>query len=175
MERKRDVTLKRPVKLMEMISGLLEKLHGGLQMLGQDRREKEKFFEALTKLHQPVLKLRRLKSRRDAEESSAVPLEADELPATPHERRDLLRAQTAGQPWLGRDDLDAAGFEDTLPTAPGELAEMDDSPAPKPSGPRRAPPKTHRLQSRRHPILKQHSLLQPSSRRVTHARKPKPY
>ena len=128
---KRDVTLKRPAKLIEMIPGLLEKLHTGLQMLGQDRRENEKFFEALMKLHQPVLKLRRLKSRRDAEESSAMPLlEAEELASTPQERRDIVRAQTAGQPWLGRDDLDAAGFEDTLPTGPGELAEMDGSPDP---------------------------------------------
>ena len=128
---KRDVTLKRPAKLIEMIPGLLEKLHAGLQMLGQDRRENEKFFEALMKLHQPVLKLRRLKSRRDAEESSAMPLlEAEELATTPQERRDILRVQAAGQPWLARSDLDAAGFEDTLPTEPGELAEMDGSPDP---------------------------------------------
>lgn len=117
---KRDVTLKRPARLIEMIPGLLEKLHTGLDMLGQAPQENEKFFESLMKLHRPVLKLRRLKSRRDAEESSALALEAEELPATPEQRR----ARAAGQPWLGRDELDAAGFEDTLPTAPGELEAM---------------------------------------------------
>ena len=117
---KRDVTLKRPARLIEMIPGLLEKLHNGLDMLGQAPQENEKFFESLMKLHRPVLKLRRLKSRRDAEESSALALEAEELPATPEQRR----ARAAGQPWLGRDELDAAGFEDTLPTAPGELEAM---------------------------------------------------
>ncbi len=117
---KRDVTLKRPARLIEMIPGLLEKLHTGLDMLGQAPQENEKFFESLMKLHRPVLKLRRLKSRRDAEESSALALEVEELPATPEQRR----ARAAGQPWLGRDELDAAGFEDTLPTAPGELEAM---------------------------------------------------
>jgi len=122
---KRDVTLKRPARLIEMIPGLLEKLHTGLDMLGQAPQGNEKFFESLMKLHRPVLKLRRLKSRRDAEESSTVALEAEaleagELPATPEQRR----ARAAGQPWLGRDELDAAGFEDTLPTAPSELEAM---------------------------------------------------
>ena len=125
---KRDVTLKRPAKLIEMIPGLLEKLHSGLDMLGHTPQESEPFFESLMKLHQPVLKLRRLKSRQDAEESGAVPLELDEVEgdsgeaATPEQRR----AKAAEQPWLGRDDLEAAGFEDTLPTAPGELAAMEE-------------------------------------------------
>ncbi len=118
---KRDVTLKRPARLIEMIPGLLDKLHTGLDMLGQSPRENEKFFESLMKLHRPVLKLRRLKSQRDAEESGIAALAPEELPATPEQRR----AKAAGQPWLGRDELDAAGFEDTLPTAPGELAAMD--------------------------------------------------
>jgi uncharacterized membrane protein YgcG len=126
---KREVTLKRPAKLIEMIPGLLAKLHEGLDLLGQDPRESEAFFEGLMKLHRPVLKLRRLKSRRDAEESGAVPLEPDELsgspealPATPEQRR----AKAAAHPWLARDELDAAGFEDTLPTAPGELMPLED-------------------------------------------------
>ncbi len=119
---KRDVTLKRPAKLIEMIPGLLEKLHAGLAMLGQDPKENEKFFETLMKLHQPVLKLRRLKSKRDAEESGTVPLEPEALPATPEQRR----AKAAEQPWLARDELDAAGFEDTQPTGAGDLAFMDE-------------------------------------------------
>lgn len=126
---KREVTLKRPAKLIEMIPGLLAKLHEGLALLGQDPRESEPFFEGLMKLHRPVLKLRRLKSRRDAEESGAMPLEPEEfagmpeaLPATPEQRR----AKAAAHPWLARDELDAAGFEDTLPTVPGELMPLDE-------------------------------------------------
>ncbi|RYF39598.1 MAG: DUF1631 family protein, partial [Comamonadaceae bacterium] len=119
---KREVTLKRPAKLIEMIPGLLEKLHSGLALLGQDPRENQQFFESLMKLHQPVLKLRRLKTQRDAEESGAMPLEPHEMPATPEQRQ----ARAAELPWLGRDDLDAAGFEDTLPTAPGDLIDMED-------------------------------------------------
>jgi hypothetical protein len=119
---KREVTLKRPAKLIEMIPGLLAKLHEGLELLGQDPRESEPFFEGLMKLHRPVLKLRRLKSRRDAQESGAMPLEPEELPATPEQRR----AKAAAHPWLARDELDAAGFEDTLPTVPGDLAPLEE-------------------------------------------------
>ena len=117
---KRDVTLKRPAKLIDMIPGLLEKLHSGLALLGQGPRENELFFEALMTLHQPVLKLRRLKTQRDAQESSAMSLQAELLPATPEQRQ----AKAAAQPWLGQQDLEAAGFEDTQPTSPGDLALM---------------------------------------------------
>ena len=140
---KREVTLKRPAKLIEMIPGLLAKLHAGLASLGQDPRETEAFFAAMEKLHRPVLKLRRVRSRRDAAESSTAPLEAapgdtdtpdfseapdlsDLLPATPEQRM----AKAAGQPWMAPQELDDAGFEDTLPSGPAELsATPDDGPA----------------------------------------------
>ena len=118
---KRDVTLKQPAKLIEMIPGLLDKLHSGLGLLGQDSKENDAFFESLMKLHRPVLKLRRLKTQRDAEESMAALLEAQEPVVSPAERLDKLRAQSDAPLWLGRDELDAAGFEDTQPTEPGEL------------------------------------------------------
>ena len=121
---KREVTLKEPAKLIEMIPGLLVKLHSGLALLGQEPVESEAFFEYLMKLHQPVLKLRRLKSQRDAEESSAAPLESSahsELEVSPAERLEKLRAQADAPLWLDRDDLEAAGFEDTQPTEPGDL------------------------------------------------------
>jgi len=126
---KREVTLKRPAKLFEMLPSLLGKLHAGLALLGQDPRESEVFFQELMKLHRPVLKLRRLKSQRDAEESGAMPLEPEEAPAPTFitdPTTEPRQARSAAPPWLGRDDLDAAGFEDTLPTAPGELAPLDD-------------------------------------------------
>ena len=118
---KRDVTLKQPAKLIEMIPGLLDKLHSGLALLGQDPRENEAFFESLMKLHRPVLNLRRLKSQRDAEESNAAPLEHEEATVSPAERLEKLRAQADAPLWMDRHDLDAAGFEDTQPTAPAEL------------------------------------------------------
>ena len=129
---KREATLRRPGKLIAMIPGLLDKLNTGLAMLGQDPKENEKFFASLMQLHQPVLKLRRVKSMRDAEESGAMPLEPLEQrsalseleqPASPEQRR----AKAAEQPWMGREDLDAAGFEDTLPTAPANLAMIEEA------------------------------------------------
>ena len=120
---KSDVTLKQPAKLIDMIPGLLEKLHDGLRLLGQDPNESEAFFEALLKLHRPVLKLRRLKSQRDAEESGQLTQDLQEVAVSPAERLEKLRAQAEAPLWMGRDDLDAAGFEDTQPTHAAELAE----------------------------------------------------
>jgi hypothetical protein len=128
---KPQVTLKRPAQLIEMIPGMLAKLHEGLASLGQDPRETEAFFSTMEKLHRPVLKLRRVRSRRDAEESEAAPLEvaladtpdmSDILPATPEQRK----AKAAGQPWMAPQELDDAGFEETLPSGPAELGEDSD-------------------------------------------------
>ena len=121
---KSDVTLKQPAKLIDMIPSLLEKLHNGLGMLGQDPKENEAFFESLMKLHRPVLKLRRLKSQRDAEESNLAPLVLEEEIISPAERLEKLRASANTPLWLGRSDLDAAGFEDTQPSQAAELSEL---------------------------------------------------
>ena len=121
---KSDVTLKQPAKLIDMIPGLLEKLHRGLAMLGQDPKENESFFESLMKLHRPVLKLRRLKSQRDADELNVAPLEPKEEIISPAERLEKLRAQAKAPLWMGRNDLDAVGFENTQPTQPAELVEL---------------------------------------------------
>ena len=120
---KTDVTLKQPAKLIDMIPGLLEKLHSGLAMLGQEPKENAAFFESLMTLHRPVLKLRRLKSQRDAEESNGASLARDEDFMSPAERLQKLRASTDAGLWMGRNDLDAAGFEDTQPSQPAELIE----------------------------------------------------
>lgn len=114
---KRQMTMRQPAKLIEMIPGLLTRLHAGLELLDKDPRESEVFFEGLMRIHQPVLKLRRLKSQRDAEESANAPLEPEEMPATPEQRR----AKSAAQPWLGREDRKAAGFDDALLTGNGDL------------------------------------------------------
>ena len=79
---KRDVTLRRPAQLFERVPPLLAKLREGLASLGQDPAEHEGVFQALMKLHHPVLQLRRAKSRRDALESGAAPLMAIDAPAS---------------------------------------------------------------------------------------------
>ena len=121
---KREVTLRQPAKLIAMLPQLLGQLQAGLQLLGQQPRESEAFFAALMNLHRPVLKLRRLKSRRDTDEPEALPLPPEEPAAT----REQRHATAAALPWLARNELDAAGFEDTLPTAPGELAPLQEEP-----------------------------------------------
>ena len=119
---KRDVTLRQPAKLIAMIPTLLGQLQAGLQLLGQQPRESEAFFAALMNLHRPVLKLRRLKSQRDADEPDAPALPPEALAATPEQRR----VKAAALPWLARGELDAAGFGDTLPTAFDELAPLQE-------------------------------------------------
>lgn len=133
---KKEVTLKLPKELFKIIPGMLATLHSGLDMLGKTREETKPFFDALMRLHQPVLGLRRARIRADASQSGSVPLEnsgampldipssmsmeLDEtLAATPEQRKPKPRAQ----PWLGKRELEAAGFEDTMPTDYGDLDE----------------------------------------------------
>lgn len=124
---KKEVTLRLPAQLLEMVPGMLKTLHAGLASLGKTPEETKPFFDALMRLHQPVLGLRRARARADASASNPVPLdsssmsmELDEtLPATPEQRK----PRKAAQPWLGRVELEAAGFEDTLPTDFSELTE----------------------------------------------------
>ena len=127
---KSHATIKQPAKLIEMIPGLLGKLHSGLQLLGTDPQDSAPFFDGLMQLHQPVLKLRRVKSQRDALASSHSPLcetpsLMDELRATPAAAApatpDQRRAKASALPWMGKQEMAAAGFEDTLPTDHGEL------------------------------------------------------
>lgn len=117
---KQDFILRQPAKLMDLIPGMLRTLHAGLDLIGQEATEREAFFEILMRLHQPALKLRRRKSRHDAKESGAAPLESDLLAATDAQRVPA----PASQPWLARSEQDHAGFEDTLP--PAAAAEFAD-------------------------------------------------
>ena len=118
---RQDVTLKQPAKLIAMIPGLLGKLHAGLELLGQDPRESDAFFEGLMALHRPVLKLRRLKSRQEAQASGAIPLEPE------HAITLTQPLPGAAQPWLARDERDAAGFEDAPPSTRGELLLLNET------------------------------------------------
>ncbi|MCW5652702.1 DUF1631 family protein [Hydrogenophaga sp.] len=128
---KKEVTLKLPKQLFAMVPGMLANLHEGLDMLGKTREETKPFFDALMRLHQPVLGLRRARIRHDAQNSalehaeatdsappSSMNMELDEtLPATPEQRKPRPQAQ----PWLAQRELEAAGFQDTQPSDHGEL------------------------------------------------------
>lgn len=130
---KREVTLRRPAQLFERVPPLLAKLREGLALLGPDPAEHEAFFQDLMKLHHPVLKLRRAKSRRDARESGMAPLGVVEAPAEAPAPA-AGNAPAPGQPWMSPRELDAAGFQETLPTDHSPLtSDTDDSgPAPLP-------------------------------------------
>ncbi|WP_137919024.1 DUF1631 family protein [Hydrogenophaga sp. 2FB] len=126
---KKDVTLRLPKELFAMVPGMLATLHSGLDLLGKTREETKPFFDALMRLHQPVLGLRRARIRHDAslsepgpldEVPSSMSMELDEtLPATAEQRKPRPMAQ----PWLGKDELEAAGFQDTLPSDFDDLIE----------------------------------------------------
>jgi hypothetical protein len=151
---KPEVTLRQPVQLMERVPRLVGSLRAGLASIGQQREESEPFFQALMKLHRPVLKLRRAKLRRDAQESGAAPLMSLDDPALAPPA-ETVKKPAAGQPWMSPRELNAAGFEETLPTdmaqlyaeeresqpAPLEMP-VPSSPAPLEAAPRRKPTTT---------------------------------
>ncbi len=114
---KADFTLRQPAKLMEMIPGLLRRINAGLDLIGQDPRDRAPFMDVLMRLHQPVLQLRRRKFEQDLSESASMPLESDLMPATAEQRI----PKKAEQPWMAPQEQDDAGFLDTLPSAPVEL------------------------------------------------------
>jgi hypothetical protein len=117
---KRDITLRQPARLIEMIPSLLERLRVGLAALGQTPQENDAFFETLEKLHRPVLRLR-AKRRRDAGESAPMELEPEADIPQPAPRQ---QPKTGNTPWMGQKELDVAGFQDTLPTDYAELAQQ---------------------------------------------------
>ena len=115
---KREAVLKEPRRLFEVVPGVLQTLRRGLEMLGKEPHETDTFFNALMRYHDPVLRLRRLRSARDAEASGMTRLDDEssllmplemETEAIPLERPSPRAAE---QPWLGRHELAVAGFED---------------------------------------------------------------
>lgn len=111
---KHELTLNNPVKLIGLIPSVLRKINEGLEMLGQDGAERQSIFDTLERLHKPVLDLCRTRNRRDWKDGflDARP-EAPEAPATAEERK----PKPAARPWIGREALEAVGFEE-----PGLLA-----------------------------------------------------
>lgn len=118
---KRDFILRDPAKLMDMIPGMLRTLTAGLTLIGLPESERQDFFEVLLRLHEPVLRLRRLRARRDegsssgavAVDSAQAPLAEDLQPATPEQRVPKLREQ----PWMTPQERDRAGLEEVAAPA----------------------------------------------------------
>jgi len=127
---KKDVTLRRPAELFRIVPGMIKTLRQGLDVLGKSPAETQTFFDALLRLHEPVLGLRRARVRSDNGSSQPVPLEdeatallvLEELaPATAEQRV----PKAAAQPWMGRTEMADAGFEDTVATDFGSLMGAD--------------------------------------------------
>jgi hypothetical protein len=114
---KREEALRDPARAFEVIPRILPKLRSGLALLGHQSGETDNFFQALERLHRPVLKLR-AKHRRQAFQAE---------PAPTQEQEDDLRPAPAQKPrareelWLRDGELRACGFEDTLPSDYGGL------------------------------------------------------
>lgn len=110
---RRDVTLRLPARLFDLLPGLLQTLRHGLARLEQDEAAFQPFFETLMRLHEPVLRLRRARVRRTLGEATAreLPILTDALPPASPEQRQPREAE---QPWLAPAEQAATGFEDTL-------------------------------------------------------------
>ncbi|MBT9552039.1 MAG: DUF1631 family protein [Hydrogenophaga sp.] len=112
----RPEILRQPKEVFEALPGLLRTLHSGLDMLGKPAEETQSFFDALIRLHKPLLNLRRARARSDTVQSGLTPLDVLEEDATPVKRvaGKGMRPEAAQQPWLTPQELASAGFEDTL-------------------------------------------------------------
>jgi hypothetical protein len=141
---KRELTLRDPKRLIALVPGLLDRLRSGLASLGQDPQESDTFFRALEKLHRPVLKLR-ARHRREVQSaamaleeanSAAMALDVEVDNDSPEiQPAQAMKPQASQQVWMAREELDAAGFEDTLPTDHAELIDLRERAAALGKGP----------------------------------------
>lgn len=102
-----EQTLRDPARLFTTVPGMLERLRGGLALLEQDVAEHDTFFQALEKLHRPVLKLR-ARSRQGAA-AALPPVDLDPALLATARRQP---APAAGDPFMARSERQSAGFED---------------------------------------------------------------
>ncbi|HMN56467.1 MAG TPA: DUF1631 family protein [Ottowia sp.] len=111
----REQVMKRPARLFEVVPGVIKTLRRGLDMLGKEPAETQAFFDALLRYHDPVLRLRRLRSAQDVEATgfARTGQEWAELPPPEPENAERPAPRKADEPWLGRHEREAAGFEDT--------------------------------------------------------------
>jgi hypothetical protein len=135
---KRDQTLRDPARAFERIPRVLMKLRAGLDLIGHTPAESDTFFSALERLHRPVLKLR-AKHRQQSFESATGPSPLDDDDLAPEAAH---KPEPPEELWLAPDELNACGFEDTLPSDYATLApdEPRNSPDVRAAAPR--PPMT---------------------------------
>ena len=124
-----QVTLRQPGQLFQIVPGMLMTLRQGLESLGKSPDETQTFFDALLKLHEPVLRLRRARARVDGHAPALTP-EASEseqqalatllAPASPEQQKPTPREQ----PWIGARELASAGFSETMPLTASEAADV---------------------------------------------------
>ena len=124
-----QVTLRQPRQLFDIVPGMLTALRQGLDSLGKSPDETQAFFNALLKLHEPVLRLRRARARVDGHAIPAEPgptaeeqqtMEALLAPASPEQQKPT----PAVQPWIGARELASAGLDEALRTP---VVETEDS------------------------------------------------
>lgn len=111
----REQAIKQPARLFEVVPSLLGTLRRGLEMLGKEPAETQSFFDVLMHYHDPVLRLRRMRSAQDVE-ASGHGRARSLLDALPSVRGDVLTERPvprkAEQPWLARVEREAVGFAD---------------------------------------------------------------
>ena len=123
----REAAMRQPAHLFEIVPHIVQTLRRGLEMLGHDPKDSNRFFDALMRYHKPVLRLRRVRSALDAEASGAPTSSMmdlnDDLPDAAEADQGgssfaELKADTSEQPWLAQRELAAAGF---MPSSSPEL------------------------------------------------------
>ncbi len=146
--------LNAPARLFDVVPGIVMTLRRGLQMLGKEPEDTESFFDTLMRLHAPVLRLRRLRSARDAEASGFGQLEDEAEPLSMDAAGEPLerpKPRAASEPWLGRQELAAAGFDEvgrdepsaeTLQPNTGSPGSNKAGPGPRGQGPGAGSPPT---------------------------------
>ena len=118
-------TLRQPKQVFAALPGLLRTLNAGLDSLGKSREDTRAFFDALMRLHQPLLRLRRARASQDAPflDSTGADGPAEEVPIK-RVVGNAVKPVVASQPWMAANEWADAGFEDTQP-APRELEDAE--------------------------------------------------
>ena len=113
----RPEILRQPKQVFQALPGLLRTLHAGLAMVGKRTEETQRFFDALIRLHQPLLNLRRTRAQSDATHSGPAllaPTEDDLVEPIKRVMGNGARPVPAEQPWLTAQELAGAGFDNTV-------------------------------------------------------------
>jgi hypothetical protein len=138
----RPEILRQPKQVFEALPGLLRTLHAGLAMLGKSDHETQNFFEALIRLHQPLLNLRRTRAQSDAAHSgpaSLAPTDDDLIEPVKRVVGNGARPVPAAQPWLTEQEQAGAGFDDTVAVV-AEGPSLEDAPVVAPADEAAPPP-----------------------------------